>query len=211
MSEEFKSPPLRISNIVHGRRNVSGRVKYLLDPRGEETSSFKIPEEIVLTRWKKRKQNAYQFGGMRLSPNLWRSIKAALGEDSDNIARMSVTEINKKYESASDRLKEKNYRKVNADDIQKLIEGLGASKFQSLMNRHNDPTRSKIYGTPDLFLWALNSESQMVEYIRFVEVKKPREPLSPDQIDELTYLNFELNLKARVLRLREATSRTVNA
>jgi hypothetical protein len=43
---------------------------------------------------------------------------------------------------------------------------------------------------------SLEKDSQ---YIRFVEVKKPREPLSPDQIDELTYLNFELNLKDRNL------------
>ena len=44
--------------------------------------------------------------------------------------------------------------------------------------------------------------STAVEYIRFVEVKKPDEPLSQDQVTELKFLN-EINIKARVLRLIE--------
>ena len=52
MPDEFNSPALRISNIVHGRRNVAGRVEYMLDPKGQDTSKFEIPEQIVLTRWK---------------------------------------------------------------------------------------------------------------------------------------------------------------
>ena len=51
MPDEFNSPALRVSNIVHGRRNVAGRVEYMLDPKGQDTSKFKIPEKIVLTRW----------------------------------------------------------------------------------------------------------------------------------------------------------------
>jgi len=50
MPDEFNSPALRISNIVHGRRNVAGRVEYMLDPKGQDTSKFKIPEKIVLTK-----------------------------------------------------------------------------------------------------------------------------------------------------------------
>jgi len=37
---------------------------------------------------------------------------------------------------------------------------------------------------------------------RFVEVKKPVEPLKPSQVEELAYLNG-IGLKARVLRLTE--------
>ena len=85
MPNEFNSPALRISNIVHGRRNVADRVEYMLDPKGQDTSQFEIPEQIVLTRWRQRRSNAYQFGGMRLSPNIWRSIKVALGENWSNI------------------------------------------------------------------------------------------------------------------------------
>jgi hypothetical protein len=38
MPDEFNLPALRISNIVHGRRNVAGRVEYMLDPKGQDTS-----------------------------------------------------------------------------------------------------------------------------------------------------------------------------
>ena len=72
------------------------------------------------------------------------------------------------------------------------------------MNRHNDPARLKIYGTPDLFVWAVSKNSDKIDHVRFIEVKKPREPLSEDQVNELHYLNFDLKVKARVLRLREA-------
>jgi len=84
------------------------------------------------------------------------------------------------------------------------VEGLGVTKFNALMTRHNDPDRSKIYGTPDLFVWAVSKNSEKIDHVRFIEVKKPREPLSEDQVNELHYLNFDLKVKARVLRLREA-------
>ena len=211
MPDQFTSPPLRISNIVHGRRNDSGRVEYLFDSTGQNNLEFGIPEKIVLTRWRQRQHNDYIFGGMRLSPNIWRSIRLALGEDCYNISLMSIEDIQRHYEVASEALNLNNYQTVNSGNVLKLIEGLGLSKFQSLMSRHNDPSRSDIYGTPDLFIWALRRLTNKIEYVRFVEVKKPREPLSEDQKNELHYLNFELNIKARVLRLREATSRTTNA
>ena len=211
MPDQFTSPPLRISNIVHGRRNDSGRVEYLIDSTGQNNLEFGIPEKIVLTRWRQRQHNDYVFGGMRLSPNIWRSIKLALGEDCYYISLMTIEDIQRHYEIALEALNLNNYQTVNSGNVLKLIEGLGLSKFQSLMGRHNDPSRSDIYGTPDLFIWALRRLTNKIEYVRFVEVKKPREPLSEDQKNELHYLNFELNIKARVLRLREATSRTTNA
>ncbi len=54
---------------------------------------------------------------------------------------------------------------------------------------------------PDLFLFAWQHEPRRV-LGRFVEVKKPEEPLKPSQVEELAYLNG-LGLKARVLRLTE--------
>ena len=211
MPDQFTSPPLRISNIVHGRRNDSGRVEYLIDSTGQDNLEFGIPEKIVLTRWRQRQHNDYIFGGMRLSPNIWRSIRLALGEDCYNISLMTIEDIQRHYEVASEALNLNNYQTVNSGNVLKLIEGLGLSKFQSLMSRHNDPSRSDIYGTPDLFIWALRRLTNKIEYVRFVEVKKPREPLSEDQKNELHYLNSDLNIKARVLRLREATPRAANA
>ncbi|MDB2458445.1 VRR-NUC domain-containing protein [Planktomarina temperata] len=204
MPEEFNSPALRISNIVHGRRNVAGRVEYMLDPKGQDTSKFKIPEKIVLTRWQQRTSNAYVFGGMRLSPNIWRSVKVALGKDWSNIERLESTEIDKLYKASAAGLKSKKYKAVNGENLLKLVEGLGVTKFNALMTRHNDPERSKIYGTPDLFVWAISRNNKEIDHVRFIEVKKPREPLSEDQVNELHYLNFDLKVKARVLRLREA-------
>ena len=204
MPDEFNSPALRISNIVHGRRNVAGRVEYMLDPKGQDTSKFKIPEKIVLTRWQQRTSNAYVFGGMRLSPNIWRSVKVALGKDWSNIERLESTEIDKLYKASAARLKSKKYKAVNGENLLKLVEGLGVTKFNALMTRHNDPDRSKIYGTPDLFVWAISRNSKEIDHVRFIEVKKPREPLSEDQVNELHYLNFDLKVKSRVLRLREA-------
>ena len=204
MPDEFNSPALRISNIVHGRRNVADRVEYMLDPKGQDTSKFEIPEQIVLTRWRQRRINAYQFGGMRLSPNIWRSIKVALGENWSNIERFEATEIDKLYTASAARLKSKKYKAVNGENLLKLVEGLGVTKFNALMTRHNDPDRSKIYGTPDLFVWAISRNSKEIDHVRFIEVKKPGEPLSEDQVNELHYLNFDLKIKARVLRLREA-------
>ena len=204
MPDEFNSPALRISNIVHGRRNVADRVEYMLDPKGQDTSKFEIPEQIVLTRWRQRKSNAYVFGGMRLSPNIWRSVKVALGKDWSNIERLESTEIDKLYKASAAGLKSKKYKAVNGENLLKLVEGLGVTKFNALMTRHNDPERSKIYGTPDLFVWAISRNSKEIDHVRFIEVKKPREPLSEDQVNELHYLNFDLKIKARVLRLREA-------
>ena len=204
MPDEFNSPALRISNIVHGRRNVADRVEYMLDPKGQDTSKFEIPEQIVLTRWRQRRSNAYVFGGMRLSPNIWRSVKVALGKDWSNIERLESTEIDKLYKASAARLKSKKYKAVNGENLLKLAEGLGVTKFNALMTRHNDPERSKIYGTPDLFVWAISRNNKEIDHVRFIEVKKPREPLSEDQVNELHYLNFDLKVKARVLRLREA-------
>ncbi|MDC3324340.1 VRR-NUC domain-containing protein [Planktomarina temperata] len=204
MPDEFNSPALRISNIVHGRRNVSDRVEYMLDPKGQDTSKFEIPEQIVLTRWRQRKSNAYVFGGMRLSPNIWRSVKVALGKDWSNIERLESTEIDKLFKASAAGLKSKKYKAVNGENLLKLVEGLGITKFNALMTRHNDPERSKIYGTPDLFVWAISRNNKEIDHVRFIEVKKPREPLSEDQVNELHYLNFDLKVKARVLRLREA-------
>ena len=204
MPNEFNSPSLRISNIVYGRRNIQNRVEYLLDPAGRDRAEYDIPEQIVLKRWRERKHENYNFGGMRLSPNIWRSIRLALGEDCIRISKMSESEINASYQNVPEEFTALNYKKVNGENILKLIEGIGLAKFQILIARHNDPDREDIYGTPDLYLWATSKARQLIKYIRFVEVKRPREHIKAHQKEEIAFLNNELSLKARVLRLKEA-------
>ena len=71
------------------------------------------------------------------------------------------------------------------------------------MVRHNGPDRSGIYGPPDLYFWVTSKAKKTTKYIRFVYVKRRTEHLKAHQKAEIGFLNDELNLKARVLRLKE--------
>ena len=209
--EQFNSPRLNISNIVYGRRtNEHGRVEYLKDPNARAHLGYAIPEKVVLSRWRQRTHEQYHFGGMRLSPNIWRSINLALGSDYFAMMQMNDEEIDARYSITEVLLRDWNYPTVIGLNVVRLMEGLGFEKFQALMQRHNDPNRDEHYGTPDLFLWALRNDTGKIEYTRFVEVKKPDEPLSQDQKDELCFLKHQLHLKARYLRLRERRSVHLN-
>ena len=201
--KKFNSPYLGISNIVFGRRtNSDNRVEYLVDANGCKESGYKIPEQVVLLRWKQKVNHKYRFGGMRLSPNIWRSINVALGSIYTEIFKMDIDQIDLKYKVAAQTLRSFQYPTMVGMKVVRLMEGLSLKKFKILMERHNDPSRSDKYGTPDLFLWAIKRNSGVIAYSRFVEVKKPNEPLSKDQISELHFLNG-LNLKARCFRLKE--------
>jgi len=205
--EKFNSPHLGISNIVFGRRtNSNNRVQYLVDAEGCEESGHKIPEKVVLSRWKQKVNQKYRFGGMRLSPNIWRSINIALGSIYPEIFNMDIDQIDLKYKAAAQTLRTFQYPTMVGMKVVRLMKGLGLEKFKVLMERHNDPSRSDKYGTPDLFLCAIKRNSGVIAYSRFVEVKKPNEPLSKDQISELHFLNG-LNLKARCFRLKEQNTR----
>ena len=67
------------------------------------------------------------------------------------------------------------------------------------MDRHSDP---EVFGVPDLFLFARDSKIQKTYMGRFVEVKKPEEPLSSGQRDEISFMN-SLGLHVRLIRLIE--------
>ena len=204
--QKFNSPTLRISNIVCGRRNLAGtRVEYLIDPRGDEELGYEIPEKIVLKRWKLRSDSKRTFGGIRLSPNVWRSIHMALGHDYSATFKMDAEEIDFLYSVVAKELKSRRYPSMTGAKVVKLMTAIGREAFIALMKRHNDPAREGNYGTPDLLLWVEAKDSGSI-YSRFVEVKKPEEPLSKDQISELSFLNDELNCKARCLRLKETKS-----
>ena len=202
--KDFNSPRLGISNIVYGRRtNSNTRVEYLVDTEGDENLGYAIPEKVVLKRWKQKAHPKYRFGGMRLSPNIWRSINMALGSNYSDAFKMSADQIDAKYVKASETLKSMDYPTMVGMKVARLIEGLGLTRFRILMERHNDPLRTNYYGTPDLFLWAVAKSSEIIVYSRFIEVKKPDEPLSKAQLSELHFLKCRLHLKARCFRLKE--------
>ena len=85
MSDIEKKPSLRISPNVYGRTVEKNRVKYLIDPKGEGTKAL-VPEELVLTRWRKRKFPNYIFSGEKLSSTLWRAVAAAYGNSAKKFA-----------------------------------------------------------------------------------------------------------------------------
>lgn len=202
----FDTPPLRISNVVHGRRNLDSRVEYRRTANLED-DNFDIPEQIVLKRWKARepgRQNL-RFSGFRLSPNVWKSLHFAFGFDVEALCSYSAEEIDEIYieQATQAEFIRLHFKRMDGTKVKILTEALGKAKLKKVLERHNDPNFPKRYGTPDLFLYALNSNSHTINHFRFVEVKKPQEPLSRDQINELGFLKNELGVKARVMRLIE--------
>lgn len=203
--ELFNSPALHIRNIVSGRVNIDGRVYYdkVKEPHLGSDDKKDIPEEVVLYRWRKREFNNLSFKGFRLSPNIWRSVGKALGSDANSITNLDENSISEKYYEAKNSLKEQNYPSPAATNLKFLFDALKVNQLQLIMDRHLNPNRSNRYGTPDLFLFALNPSTNKVSTIRFVEVKKPKEPLSIDQVEEIKFLR-EIGVKARLLRLIES-------
>ncbi len=134
--EQLNSPRLNISNIVYGRRtNEHGRVEYLKDPNARVHLGYAIPEKVVLSRWRQRTHVQYHFGGMRLSPNIWRSINPALGSDYFSMMQMNDEEIDARYSITEVLLRDWNDPTVIGLNVVRLMEGLGFEKFQALMQR----------------------------------------------------------------------------
>ncbi|MBT5824256.1 VRR-NUC domain-containing protein [Candidatus Peregrinibacteria bacterium] len=206
--EANNSPALQISNIVRGReRRADGRVIYFADSEeSEESGNLQklIPEQIVLHRWRRRIINQGTCHGFRLSPNIWRSIGLALSNDAVLLKSFDEHRINAGFVNSAQLLGESNFSTPRAGNLFNLLQSLKVNQLQEILNRHLDPERSNRYGTPDLFLYALNQSCTKTFMSRFVEVKKPNEPLSLDQIEEIHFLR-NLGLKARVLRLEERT------
>lgn len=93
--ELFNSPALHISNVVSGRENINGREYYnkLTDAHLIIDERKAIPEEVVLYRWRRREFNNLSFKGFRLSPNIWRSVGKALGDDAKLILQLEKHSI----------------------------------------------------------------------------------------------------------------------
>lgn len=201
--ELFNSPALRISNIVYGKENIGGRVHYFPDDRFDSTFDKVIPEQVVLYRWRRRVFNNLSFKGFRLSPNIWRSIGLSLGADANFIASLDETAIEELFERSRDVLRDQNYPTPSPSNLSFMFKAIKKEKLQLILNRQLSSERTDRYGTPDLFLLAMNPETNNISTVRFVDVKKPKEPLSIDQVEEIKFLR-KIGLKARVLRLAEA-------
>ena len=207
MCQEFNRPALRISNIVYGRRNLTGhRVEYLLD-HTDPDSPYHIPEQIVLRRWKAKdgSEAGLRFSGFRLSPKIWKSLNFVFEADVNAMCNLSEDHLNEIFakKSEEEEFKNQHFITITGDKLKRLTSALGTEKLGRLIERHNDPNFPERYGTPDLFLYAIKDGINKIDHFRFVEVKKPDEPLSADQIDELHFLNDELRVRARVLFLVE--------
>ena len=78
----------------------------------------------------------------------------------------------------------------------------GPKRIQVLLDKHTSEEHKGKSGVPDLFLYSINQTTSKPSIARFVEVKKPDEPISPVQKEEIALLN-SLGLHARVMRLIE--------
>ena len=66
-TEINRAPALRISNVVRGRVNEDGRVRYLVDPDGKGDERA-IPEDVVLKRWRRRVMTGHTSGWPESGP-----------------------------------------------------------------------------------------------------------------------------------------------
>lgn len=194
-------PSLRISHIVYGRESRGTRVVYLVDPKGGGTDK-KVAEAVVLARWRRRKFENYTFSGTRLNPKIWRVLPKVLGAEVEAWCKWTEAELATKIEKGRTVLGIEGKALPEAGALKALLQVCGPSRLAALTARHNDPVRHDRYGTPDLFLYATHNETQRTSIARFVEVKKPEEPVSRDQREEIAFLQ-SLGLHARVLRLVE--------
>jgi len=204
MQETNEKPSLRISHIVYGRTAENGRVKYLVDPKGGGDERA-IPEEVVLRRWRRRHWSGYVFSGERLSSTVWRALPALLGPDTSKWPSYDVRELRRLLEGERTVLREQFLVAPAAETIHALVRYCGQRNLKALVTRHGQPDRKGHSGVPDLFLFARDLAGQQ-SIARFVEVKKPEEPVSQDQHDEIAFIK-NLGLHARVLRLIERSSR----
>lgn len=193
--------PLRISHLAYGREKRGNRVVYLLDPAGEDGPKG-VAEAVVLHRWRRRRMEGYVFSGARLGPNLWRTLALVLPGKPAEWAGLSPERIAACVTTSRESGSMFPRSLPNAKVLHALFTVCGARRLGHLIARHTWESRGEQYGTPDLFLFAMESQTGRISMARFVEVKKPEEAVSADQKEEIAFLR-SLGLQARVLRLIE--------
>jgi hypothetical protein len=200
--EQNNSPELCIRKVVFGReRREDGRVIYFPDNDVLEGQKV-IPEKIVLKRWRMREFVHSVARGFRLSPNFWRAIGIALGNDAVKIKSLNENKIEISFTEHKDALRIKNFKAQSASNIIEIFKNLETHQLQLILDRHLDPDRVEKYGTPDLFLFTRHKTTHSISRACFVEVKRPGEKLSDDQKNEINFLR-NIGLKSRVFRLIE--------
>ena len=189
---------LGIPRIAPSRKNVDGRVRYF----DERTGKWVIPEELVLGRWRCKKTRArVVFKGARLPPGTWQAVLQCLArgvgihETTPAALQSALGQIDAERGGAPP---------LRRPNIECLL-AMGAylkrrNALREILMRHLNVDPSSP-GIPNLFLYRLEPDGR-VTGARFVEVKRPKEPLLKSQIDELRFLRG-LGLKAGVVRLVE--------
>ena len=200
--ENNNLPNLNISHVVRGRETrPDHRVTYFPDNNILEGKKV-IPEKIVLKRWRKREFVHSVARGFRLSPNFWRAIGIALGNNAKKIKSLNETGIEISFTKHQKALQIKKFKTQSATNLIEVFRSLEIHQLQLILDRHLDPDRMDKYGTPDLFLFTSHKTTHAISRACFVEVKRPNEPLSSDQINEINFLR-NIGLKSRVFRLVE--------
>jgi hypothetical protein len=198
MSTRTTAP--RISTIVYGRESIGPRVTYLLDPDGGGTRRD-VAESIVLGRWRRRRRDGVTFSGARLAPSLWRALPMALGHDVSMWCTLDESALAVRITAARSALRQQHYTLPSAAIVHTLLAVCGTARLQQLVTRHADPARWAQPGVPDLFLFMRDATGRVMSP-RFVEVKRPDEPVRAGQVEEIAFLQ-SIGLNARVLRLTE--------
>ena len=187
---------LSISTIVYGRLNIGTRVTYLLDPEGAGDARA-IPEEIILRRWKGKEHSAFTHHGTRLNPNVWRAVLQMLGSDTSLWLQNTVEIL---HELRNQQPKKSEI--PQARDLHAMIHALGADNLGAILRHHVNYGGESVHGVPDLFIYTRRKSDGTIARYQFVEVKKPKEPLSIVQKDAIAMLH-SLGIPAREIRLIE--------
>lgn len=189
---------LRISHIVYGRRAKGTKVTYLVDPKGEGQERA-VPETVALRRWRRKLGGSYS--GDRLSSTLWRALPVVLGKEVRRWPSKTEPAIKTKLTAKRKVLQRRRLSAPEAGIVWALLQSCPTQLLIKLVARHAALGKERRSGVPDLFLFAWNRKGRPCK-VRFVEVKKPKERVSQDQLDEIALLNRH-GLAARVLRLIE--------
>jgi hypothetical protein len=155
----------------------------------------------VLGRWRQRRRVGVAFCGARLAPSLWRALPVALGADVSSWGALDETALCERIAAARPALRTQHFALPAPSIVQVLVAVCGVERLQQLVARHADSARWAQPGVPDLFLFMRDATGRVMSP-RFVEVKRPDEPVRPGQVEEIAFLQ-SIGLNARVLRLTE--------
>ena len=195
-----KNYPLGIKSTVHGREKRGNHVYFIIDPKGNDLKKGRT-ELVVLKRWRKKIKANHSFSGSTLNPKIWRSMRTVFGNDPKNWVSLSVKEISEYLQNARIKHPEDTKFLPSASILAVIFKVCGVENLVSILERHNNPERAEIFGTPDLFLYSTNSKTKEIWAV-FIEVKRKKEEFVKGQREEIAYLQSR-DLNAGVFRLNK--------